>query len=404
METTKIVEDVVIVGGGIAGLTTALGLHRLGVKSLVLESSDSLRVGGFALAILENAWKALDAVGVGDILRHKHIHIYGNVTTSLITGQQISIMPKDNKGENEQRCVRRKLLVDTLANELPSGTIRYLSKVVAVEKSGFSKIVHLADGTIIKTKVLIGCDGVNSVVAKWLGFKEAAYTGRYGLRGCAEMESNHNFEPALMRFSGNGFRAVVVPCDEKCVYWFFTWTSTIQDKKLLENPTELKQYVLNKLEKMPSDVRYFIEKTELHAFKLAPLRYRHPLELIMGNISKDNVCVAGDAFHPMTPDLAQGGCSALEDGVVLARCLADAFTKKPEEEEDDQYKRIEEGLKKYANERRWRCIDLITTSYIVGFVQQGNSKLVTFIRDKFLGPLIAGQMIKKSKFNCGKLK
>ncbi|PNX70690.1 FAD-dependent urate hydroxylase-like protein [Trifolium pratense] len=90
----------------------------------------------------------------------------------------------------------------------------------------------------------------------------------------------------------------------------------------------------------------------------------------MGNISKDNVCVAGDAFHPMTPDLAQGGCSALEDGVVLARCLADAFTKKPEEEEDDQYKRIEEGLKKYANERRWRCIDLITTSYIVGFVQQ----------------------------------
>ncbi|PNX60628.1 FAD-dependent urate hydroxylase-like protein, partial [Trifolium pratense] len=118
---------------------------------------------------------------------------------------------------------------------------------------------------------------------------------------------------------------------------------------------------------MPSEVRYFIEKTELHAFKLAPLRYRHPLELIMGNISKDNVCVAGDAFHPMTPDLAQGGCSALEDGVVLARCLADAFTKKPEEEEDDQYKRIEEGLKKYANERRWRCIDLITTSYIVGF-------------------------------------
>ncbi|CAJ2663206.1 unnamed protein product [Trifolium pratense] len=230
METTQIVEeDVVIVGAGIAGLTTALGLHRLGVKFLVLESSDSLRVGGFALGILENAWKALDAVGVGDILRRKHIHIHGNVTTSLITGKRISIMPKDNKGENEQRCVRRELLVDTLANELPSGTIRYLSKVVAVEKSSFSKIVHLADGTIIKTKVLIGCDGVNSVVAKWLGFKEATYTGRYGIRGWAEMESNHNIEPALMRFSGNDFRVVAVPCDEKSVYWFFTWTSsTIQ--------------------------------------------------------------------------------------------------------------------------------------------------------------------------------
>jgi hypothetical protein len=51
--------------------------HRLGVKSLVLESWDSLRVTGFGLAIWENAWKALIALGVGDILRHKHIHISG---------------------------------------------------------------------------------------------------------------------------------------------------------------------------------------------------------------------------------------------------------------------------------------------------------------------------------------
>jgi 2-polyprenyl-6-methoxyphenol hydroxylase-like FAD-dependent oxidoreductase len=160
--------------------------------------------------------------------------------------------------------------------------------------------------------------------------------------------------------------------------------------------------VLNKLEKMPSDVKYFIEKTELHAFQLASFRYRHPWELIMRNISKGNVCVAGDAFHPMTPDIGQGGCCALEDGVVLARCLSEAFSKKPMEEEE-QYKRIEEGLKKYANERRWRCIDLITTSYIIGFIQQGNSKLINFLRDKILGPLIAGQLFKKCNFNCGDL-
>ncbi|PNY15170.1 FAD-dependent urate hydroxylase-like protein, partial [Trifolium pratense] len=370
METTKVIEeDVVIVGAGIAGLCTALGLHRLGVRSLVLECSDSLRVTGFGLAIWENAWKALDAVGVGDILRHKHIHLYGNVATSLIKGQQIATTSFRDKEKLELRCVRRKLLLEALASELPSGTIRYLSKVVAVEVSGFSKVLHLHDGTTIKTKVLIGCDGVNSVVAKWLGFKEATYTGRYAIRGCAELENHHNFEPVLMHFFGKGFRAGVVPCDEKIVHWFFTWTPTIQDKELIENPAKLKEYVLSKLEKMPSDVRYFIEKTELDAFQSTPLRYRHPWELIMGNISKDNVCVVGDALHPMTPDLGQGGCCALEDGVVLARCLAEAFSKKPMEEEE-QFKRIEEELKKYANERRWRCIDLIATSYIVGFIQQ----------------------------------
>jgi len=55
----------------------------LGVESLVLESSDSLRVGGFALTIWKNAWKVLDVVGVGDILRHQHIQLHGWVENKL---------------------------------------------------------------------------------------------------------------------------------------------------------------------------------------------------------------------------------------------------------------------------------------------------------------------------------
>ena len=57
------------------------------------------------------------------------------------------------RGDHEVRCVNRKLLLQSLANELPSGTIRFSSKVVSIEESGFYKLVHLADGTIIKTKV-----------------------------------------------------------------------------------------------------------------------------------------------------------------------------------------------------------------------------------------------------------
>lgn len=396
-------EDIVIVGAGIAGLTTSLALHRLGVESLVLESSDSLRVSGFALTIWENAWKALDVVGVGDILRHQHMQLHGNVTTTLITGQQTSTTPfKNNKGKHEVRCVRRKLLLEALANELPSGTIRYMSKVVAIQESGFSKILHLVDGTTIKTKVLIGCDGVNSVVAKWLGFKEASNTGRYATRGYAELKTTHKLEPMFMQYFGKGFRAGALPCDERSVYWFFTWTPISQDKELTRDPANLKQYVVSKLDKMSSDVRYFIENTELDAFQSAPLRYRHPWELMMGNISKGNVCVVGDALHPMTPDLGQGGCCALEDGVVLARCLAEAFSKKPKEEEE--YKRIEESLKKYASERKWRCIDLITASYIVGYIQQSGSKFVNFFRDKILATFLAVQLLKKSDFDCGQLK
>ncbi|KAB2620833.1 zeaxanthin epoxidase [Pyrus ussuriensis x Pyrus communis] len=410
----EIVEDVVIVGAGISGLATSLGLHRLGIRSLVLESSDSLRTTGFALTTWTNAWKALDALGIGDSLRQQHVTLDGNVTSSRITGLQTSQMSFDAKGkhgDHEVRCVKRNLLLEALANDLPNGTIRFLSKVVSIDESGLFKLVHLADGTVLKAKVLVGCDGVNSVVAKWLGFKQPAFTGRSAIRGCANFKGSHGFDPLFMQYFGNGIRSGSIPCDDKTVYWFITWSPSSQEKELEENPGQLKQYMLSKLGKIPDKVKAVVENTELDAFVSSPLRYRHPWEILWGNISKGNVCVAGDALHPMTPDIGQGGCAALEDSVVLARCLGEALLKssrhetkdKAGEEGKEEHERIETGLKKYATERRWRSFDLISTALVVGFFQEGNGKIMNFLRDKCLAPILAGLLLKKSDFDCGKL-
>ncbi|KAL2231712.1 UNVERIFIED_CONTAM: Monooxygenase 2 [Sesamum indicum] len=381
----KSVEDVVIVGAGIAGLATSLGLHRLGIRSLVVESGDSLRTSGFALGIWTNGWRALDALGLGDILRSNHKQLTGG------------------KSDHELRAVNRKVLLETLESELPKGTIRFSSKVVHIETDHHHHFnsLHLADGTVLQTKVLIGCDGVNSVVARFLGFSNPSFAGRSAVRGLVHFENGHGFEPKFMQFFGKGIRYGVIPCDDRTVYWFFAFSPLQEtETEVEEDPAKLKQFILSKLGKVSDHIRAVFEKTQVQNMVCSPLRFRLPWELLWGNISKDSVCVAGDALHPMTPDLGQGGCAALEDSIVLARVLAEALKEKASEKE---HQRIQKGLEKFARERRWRSIDLISTAYMVGLMQQSDGVVMSFVRDKIMARFMAGMLLKKAGFDCGKL-
>ena len=78
----------------------------------------------------------------------------------------------------------------------------------------------LLEYQLCKWKVLIGCDGVNSVVAKWLGFKAPTFTRRAAIRGCVNFKSNHGFEPKFFQFFGKAFRFGFLPYDDNDIYWF----------------------------------------------------------------------------------------------------------------------------------------------------------------------------------------
>ncbi|XP_047083379.1 monooxygenase 2-like [Lolium rigidum] len=402
----EVVEDIVIAGAGLAGLATALGLHRKGVRSLVLESSATLRASGYAFTTWTNAFRALDALGVGDKIREHHLRYERLVAFSASTGEAaatVSLKMQGKSGPHEIRCVKRNFLLDTLENELPEGSIRYSSKIVAIEEEGNVKVLHMADGSIIRANVLVGCDGVNSVVAKWLGLPKPILSGRSATRGLAEYPEGHGFGPEMLQFIGQGFRSGVLPCSDTSVYWNYTWYPSPADGDAEESVAKMRQHVLAKLgatKKIPAEALDVIERSEMSEVVSSPLRFRSPLALVRGSISRGNVCVAGDALHPMTPELGQGGCAALEDGVVLARCLGEAFVGPGN---DGGYACVTAALEKFAGERRWRAIRLVTAAYVVGFVQQSNNVAIKFLREKFLSGLLAKLMVDMADYDCGKL-
>ncbi|KAL6902373.1 hypothetical protein ACP4OV_005249 [Aristida adscensionis] len=407
MEQKDAAEEIVIVGAGLAGLAAALGLHRKGVRSLVLESSPSLRASGFAFTTWKNAFRALDALGVGDKIRKQHLQARALRVMASSTGeiaQELDLTVQGKGGPHEIRCVRRDLLLQALEGELPRATIRYSSRIVSIEEDGNVKILHLADGSTLRAKVLIGCDGINSVVSKWLGLAKPSHSGRSAARGLAHYPEGHGFEPKFLQFIGHGFRSGMLPCNETDIYWFFTWTPSEKDKGVDESADKMRQFVLANLRgaKVPEEALAVIERSEMSDVLAAPLRFRPPLSLVAASISRGNACVAGDALHPMTPDLGQGGCAALEDGVVLARCLGDAVLGVGEGV-GAEGERIEAALREYAGVRRWRSVELVATAYMVGFIQQSRNVIVSFLRDRFLSGVLARRLLKMADYDCGTL-
>ncbi|CAN6834829.1 unnamed protein product [Brassica oleracea] len=159
-------ESVVIVGAGIGGLATALSLHRLGVRSVVLEQAKSLRTGGTSLTLFKNGWRVLDAISVGPQLRTQFLEIEGMVVKNGDGRELRSFAFKDEDQSQEVRAVERRVLLETLASQLPPETIKFSSKLKTIQSNANGDTqLELEDGSKLLAKIVIACDGIRSKVA-----------------------------------------------------------------------------------------------------------------------------------------------------------------------------------------------------------------------------------------------
>lgn len=160
------------------------------------------------------------------------------------------------------------------------------------------------------------------------------------------------------------------------------------------DPSILRKEVEKLVKDWPSELLNVIESTPDDTIIRTPLvdRWVWP-GIFSPAVSSGKVVLVGDAWHPMTPNLGQGACCALEDSVVLAQKLAKAikFGKM----------NVEDALRSYETERRPRIFPLAVRSNLVGTLLQLENPVVCSLRDNIVLPKLVslGPMLEHTNFN-----
>ncbi|XP_062223055.1 monooxygenase 1-like [Phragmites australis] len=385
---------IVIIGGGICGLATALALHRKGIASLVLEKSETLRADGATIGIHANGWRVLDQLGVAAELRE---------TANLITAYHDAWL-QGNKSNlipirNEFRRVNRKDLIETLAKNLPVGSIRFGCHIAAIhEDPGIhGAVLTTMDGSTIRAKVLIGCDGTNSVAAKYLGLSVPKPIPRTVLRGFTRYPHGHPFGTEFLRLRGENFFLGRLPVTDDLVHFFVTCPNP--STGITKDVGAMKDFVLEKLQECPAEITEMVRASDPESLNVvAKLWYRPPWQVMFGTFQKGAVTVAGDAMHAMGPFIGQGGSAGLEDAVVLARSLARATVGR----EPCDKKTIGVAIGKYVRERRPRVAMLSLESYVVGTLLRAKWH-VTKLACVAVLALVGSRSLRHTDYDCGRL-
>ncbi len=316
---------VAIVGAGIGGLTAALALLRQGIDVEVYEQAAELRELGAGVQISPNGTRVLYSLGLGPEIEKVGVVVAGKEIRLWSTGQTWKLF--DLGAESVERYGSpymmfhrgdmHKVLLDAIRRMKPDAIVLG-RKCVDVSQSGDTVTMTFENGTSASASIVIGADGVQSRVrsALW-GADRPEFTGIVAWRGLIPRDQVP--DGVKMDFGTNwvgpGGHVVQYPVRGGTLLNFVGLLE--RDDWRVESWT-----VQGTKDEFTNDFRTW--NPAIHACIRAvdvPYKWalfaRPPMETWI----KDRVALLGDACHSMLPMLAQGAVMALEDGVVLARCI-----------------------------------------------------------------------------------
>ena len=354
----------IIVGGGIGGLTGAIALGRAGVEAVVFERARELREIGAAVTLWANATKALKKLGVYDAVREAGGADLGGEIRSW-RGERISEISADqlrsNLGE-ANLAVHRADLQGALLAALPRGTVRLGSELLGFDQEGAGVVARFADGSEERGDLLLGADGIHSSVrARLFGRSAPRYAGYAAWRGIVDAGNGLLPEEVGLNLWGRGSEFGLAGIGRGRFYWFVTRNAPEGEA---EDAQGRKREVLDLLGGWYEPARAAVEATAASKILRNDIYDRDPLE----RWGAGRVTLLGDAAHPMTPNLGQGACQAIEDAVVLGGCLRKGGE-------------VVSSLRLYEARRIPRTADVVRRSRLAGRLLQLENPLLCRLRD-----------------------
>lgn len=352
-------QKIIILGGGIAGLTAAISLKKLGFKTIVYESSQTIEGIGAGLGLASNALKALEYLGlsqgipaIGTKVTASHIRDSFGKTIAIADATLVSEL------DDQNFAVHRKDLHQYLFSQLEKNEVIPDKRLVSFIQSKEEVFIEFEDGTSDTSDYLIAADGVGSVVRQQLfPHSKPRYAGYTCWRAIIKNPGLQLTDSSETWGKEGRFGYVALP--NNLIYWY----ACINTKK--------------------KDIRTYTAQDLLENFK----NYHHPIPKILADTRDEDllqndildikpisqftcerVLLIGDAAHATTPNMGQGACMALEDVAVLMHELK-------------QTKDVERAFHSFEKKRVKRTRFIINTSRKMGVIAQFENPTLISIRN-----------------------
>ena len=315
---------IAIVGGGIGGMAAAAFLHRAGLSATVHEQAAALTEVGAGLVLAPNAVRLLRALAIAEPALRQAVPLdWGWEFRRWQDGEVLSAERLDGVcdrlyGERTY-TVHRAHLLDSLRSVVPEQALRLGARCTAVEPHGEGVRLTFADGTSADADVVIGADGMHSVVRGTITEPtRPRFSGLCAFRTVVPAASAPAFalRHAQTLWLGPGRHFVHYPISGGQAVNVVAFAPAGED-------TEESWSATAGIEELHAEFADWDPRvTDLITAGAVPGRWalldRPPLP----HWSRGRISLLGDAAHPMFPFYGQGAAQALEDAAVLARCLS----------------------------------------------------------------------------------